>query len=268
MATLEIADELLEALGLDEIRNILPQRLERAANNNMSYSDFLVDLLMTEKDVKRERYIKTRTRLAHFPFVRTIEQFDFSFQPSIDERQVRELANLGFVSECSNVILLGPPVVGKTHLAVALGLEAISRGFGAYFINAHDLIADLEKAQRENRLERRMKVYISPRLLIVDEIGYMLLDQLGATILFQLVTQRYEKGSMILTSNKGFAEWGEIFGDSVLAAAILDRLLHHSTTINIRGESYRLREKRRAGLLDPRTGIPGGSNSTTPVKER
>jgi DNA replication protein DnaC len=252
MAALEVADELLEALGLEEIRNVLPSRVERAVNTNMGYSDFLVDLLAAERDSRRDRYIKTRTQLAHFPYVRTLQQFDFSFQPSIDERHVRELANLGFVSESSNVILLGPPGVGKTHLGVALGIEAVSKGVSVYFTNAHDLIADLQKAERENRLERRMKVYVSPKLLIVDEIGYLPLDQRGATILFQLVTSRYEKGAMILTSNKGFSEWGEIFGDPVLAAAILDRLLHHSVTINIRGESYRLREKRRAGLLDPR----------------
>jgi IstB-like ATP binding protein len=146
----------------------------------------------------------------------------------------------------------GSPGVGKTHLSVALAEEAIRSGLGAYFITAHDLAADLGRAYREGRLDRRMRVYLAPKVLVIDEVGYLPLDDLGATIFFQLVSARYERGSIILTSNKSYGDWGSIFGDSIIATAILDRLLHHSTSINIRGESYRLKDRRKAGLVPPR----------------
>jgi DNA replication protein DnaC len=203
-------------------------------------------------DARRQRYLKTRLQLAHLPYVKTFAQFDFGFQPSIDERQIRELRTLRFAHEAGNVILLGPPGVGKTHLAVALAEASIQASMPAYFITAHDLVEDLGRAYREGRLDRRMRVYLSPRVLVIDEMGYLPMDELGATIFFQLVSARYERGSIILTSNKSYAEWGAIFGDTIIATAILDRLLHHSTTINIRGESYRLKDRKRAGL----TGAP------------
>src|SRR5438046_1869449 len=205
--------------------------------------------MSTEADARRQRYLKTRLQLAHLPYIKTFDQFDFGFQPSIDERQIRELRTLRFVHEASNVILLGPPGVGKTHLAVSLAETAIQSGNGAYFMTAHDLVTDLGRAYREGRLDRRMRVYLAPKVLIIDEMGYLPLDDLGATIFFQLVSARYERGSIILTSNKSYGDWGSIFGDPIIATAILDRLLHHSTTVNIRGESYRLKDRRRAGLL-------------------
>lgn len=249
MIQLERARKHLMDLGLTEAAEILESRLEAAAKEERPYVEFLADLLDAEVAARRARYLKARTRLAHLPFQKRLEDFDFDFQPSIDERQIRELATLTFAAEAQNVIFLGPPGVGKTHLAVALGLEAIEHGFGVYFVTAHALVEDLRRAYAENRLERRMRVYLAPKVLIVDEMGYLPFDHVAATMLFHLVCARYERGSIILTSNKSFGEWGEIFGDSIIATAILDRLLHHSTVVNIRGESYRLREKKRAGVL-------------------
>lgn len=249
MISVEKARHHLEQLGLTQAAAALDGRLEAAARKDVPYADFLVDLLGIEAAARRERYLRTRTRLAHLPFHKTLEQFDFGFQPSLDERQVRELASLAFVADAANVILLGPPGVGKTHLAVALGIRAIEQGYGVYFVRAHELLEDLRRAQVEHRLDRRMRVYLAPKVLIIDEFGVWPYDRSAATALFSLISARYERGSVILTSNKGFAEWGEVLGDAVVATAILDRLIHHSHVLNIRGESYRLREKKRAGLF-------------------
>jgi DNA replication protein DnaC len=249
MTTVERLQGTLNALGLKAVEARLEGLLEQAAKKEPTYADFLDELLACEVDARRSRYLRARLQLAHLPFLKNFDQFDFGFQPSIDERQIRELRTLRFIHEASNVIFLGPPGVGKTHLSVALAEAAIHAGFGAYFMTAHDLVHDLARAYREGRLDRRMRIYLAPKVLIIDEMGYLPLDDLGATIFFQLVSARYERGSIILTSNKSYGDWGSIFGDSIIATAILDRLLHHSTTINIRGESYRLKDRRRAGLL-------------------
>ena len=174
------------------------------------------------------------------------------YQPSIDRKQVRELAGLSFVERAQNVVLLGPPGVGKTHCAVALGIKAVEAGYSVLFLTLETLMGRLVRARHENRLERSLQQLTYPKLLILDELGYLPLSREEASLFFRLLVRRYERGSLVVTSNKSFADWGEVFNDHVLATAILDRLLDHATTLNIKGESYRLKDKRKAGLLGRR----------------
>ena len=197
----EKARRHLETLGMTQAMEVLDSTLDDAARKQLPYPEMLTDLLGVEVSARRERYLNTRTRLAKLPFHRTLDEFDFGFQPSIDERQVKELAALAFRAEASNVAA-GTSGVGKTHLAVALALRSIENGYGAYFVRAYDLMEDLRKARAEHRLDRRIRVYLAPKVLIVDEFGIWPYDRESATAFFSLVSARYERGSNILTSNK------------------------------------------------------------------
>lgn len=241
---------LLTKLHMDHLESQLDTVCEQAAQRQVDYKTFLSQALQTEWQGRYQRGIEARLRQARLPWVKTLEQFDFDFQPSLDRRLVRELAGLSFIERAHNVIILGPPGVGKTHLAIALGVKAVEAGYSALFMTLEMLMSRLVRAMNENRLERSLQQLTYPKVLIIDEIGYLPLSQQEANLFFRLVVRRYERASMIITSNKSFLDWGETFNDPVLATAILDRLLHYSTTLNIKGESYRLKEKRRAGLLN------------------
>ncbi len=180
--------QLLDTLGLADVQPILDTHLERAAKEQMTYAEFLAQLLECEASARRERLLQTRTRMARLPVIKTLDQFDFGFQPSIDQRQIREMQTLRFLHDRSNVVFLGPPGVGKTHLSIALAVEAIQSGHSAYFTTAYDLVSDLSRAVKEHRFDKRMRVYVRPDLLIIDEMGYLPLEGDAATILFQLVT--------------------------------------------------------------------------------
>ena len=240
---------LLTKLKMDHLEAQLDTVCEQAAQRDLDYKSFLERALEAEWQGRFQRGIEARLRQSRFPWIKTLGQFDFDFQPSLDRRQLRELAGLSFVERAHNVVILGPPGVGKTHLAVALGVKAVEAGYSVLFLTLETLITRLAKAQHENRLERALKQLVYPKVLIIDEIGYLPLSREEASLVFRLVARRYERASLIVTSNKSFLDWGEVFNDHVLATAILDRLLHHCTTLNIKGESYRLKEKRRAGLL-------------------
>jgi DNA replication protein DnaC len=242
-------NHLLDRLKMDHLEAQLDAVCEQASQRQMDYKSFLVQALETEWQGRYQRGIEARLRMARFPWLKTLDQFDFDFQPSLDKRQVRELVGMSFVERAHNVILLGPPGVGKTHLAIALGVKAVEAGYSVLFLTLEALMTRLVKAFNENRLERSLQQLVYPKVLIIDEIGYLPLSNLEASLFFRLVARRYERASLIITSNKSYLDWGEVFNDPVVATAILDRLLHYSTTLNIKGESYRIKEKRRAGLL-------------------
>lgn len=240
-----------------------------ATRKDASFADFLEDVLRAERDARHVRSREMITRMAGFPALKTLEGYDFAFASGAPRQQIQELAALGFVERSENIVLLGPSGTGKTHLAIAFGLLAAQRAWKVRFTTAADLIITLEAAQRQGRIKDVMhRVVAAPKLLIIDEIGYLPFGREQASLFFQVVARRYEKGSLILTSNLAFGSWDEAFAaDAVLTAAMLDRILHHATVVQISGESYRLKDKRRAGILArPQPGLPATPATTTKAK--
>lgn len=232
----------LEELKLDKIREFYPNYIENISKDKC-ITDVLYELTTKEIEYRDERANQVQVQIAAFPYKKELSDFDFDYQPSINKNEILELNTLGFLDRHENVLLLGPSGVGKTHLAVALGITAAKNRHSVYFISCHDLITQLNRAHFENKLEKRIKHFCGYELLIIDEIGYLPVDKQGANLFFQLITKRYEKRSTIITTNMTFNRWSEVFSDNTLANAILDRLLHHSTIINIKGSSYRIKDK-------------------------
>ena len=239
----------LERLGLTVAGEYLDTVCQQAAAGGWSYSHFLGYLLDGEMQERHRKTVKLNLQFARFPYQKRLGDFDFTAQPGLDRRLIDELATGRFLSEGRNVVFLGPPGVGKTHIAISLGVITAEMGHRVYFTTAVDLARKLTQAMEQNRLHRQLNALTQPKLLIIDEVGYLTLDQTQASLLFQVICKRYERDqSILLTSNKAFAEWAQIFaGDAIMASAALDRLIHRCTVVNIRGDSYRLKEKRAAG---------------------
>jgi len=239
----------LTRLRLPRIREILERVLSAAEKQDKSHLGFLDELLEEEVANKEQRRIETALKISGLPFIKSIDEFDFTFQPKLDRQKVMSLFDLTFVQQKGNVIFLGPPGVGKTHLAVSLAIKACQSGMSIYFTNMEDLIKKLGKDHEAGRPGKGRSYYKSS-LVVVDEVGYTPINREECNLFFRFIANRYEKASTIITSNKAFSDWAELFHDPIIVTAILDRLLHHSVVINIKGNSYRLKGKLQENEVD------------------
>ena len=232
----------LEYLKLDQMVIHLDETIDFMNNNQLSFAETLIKLTDYEIDMKEISRAKAMVKVAAFPHLKEVKDFNFSFQPSVNQEQILDFTTLRFIERKENIVFLGTSGVGKTHLATSIGIAAAKKRTSTYFIKCNDLILNLKKAKLENRLEARLKHYSKYKLLIIDEIGYLPIDAEDAKLFFQLIDLRYETKSTIFTTNSNFKSWGDIFQDTKLASAILDRILHHATVVNIVGDSYRLKD--------------------------
>ena len=241
------------SLSLSAIADHYPALAQQAADSDASYTEFLERCLKAEQDERRRRSQAMLTKFAGFPAIKLIDDYDFKFAAGAPKKTVQTLQSMAFVERKENVIFLGPSGVGKTHLAIALGYLATQSGVKVRFVSAADLVMQLEKAQQRGQFEHFMRrSLLVPSILIIDEVGYLPLQGNQANLFFQVIAKRYEQGSIILTSNLSFGEWDSTFaGNSALTAAMLDRLLHHAHVVQIKGDSYRLKDKKKAGVLMP-----------------
>src|SRR5712692_4749796 len=236
----------LKHLGLTQLEKVLPTLFETARQEQWTYELFLTRALGAEIEGRDRRAAERRMAAARLPTLKTLEAFDFSFQPSLSERLLWELADLSFLQTATNVVFLGPPGVGKTHLSLALSVKALAAGHSALFTTLSQLAESLETASHPGLMRQRLRRYTTPSVLVIDEVGYTRLTPGQAHYFFELVTARYEHGSILLTSNTSFSAWGNLLGDEVLATALLDRLLHHAEVLAINGSSYRMKDRREA----------------------
>lgn len=233
---------ILNDLELYGLKNSLSNETDYITNNKMSFLEGLNHFLKNEIKYREISRADTNIKVAHFPYLKEIKDFDFDYQPSINKDVIKDLSTLRFIEEKKNILFMGSPGVGKTHLATSLGIEAARKRNSVYFISCNDLITNLSKAFKENRLESKIKFYCKYKLLIIDEIGYLPITKDEANMFFQLIAKRYENKPVIITTNQPFSKWGEVFGDTTIASAIIDRLVHHSVIINIKGKSYRIKD--------------------------